>query len=78
MSPKSVNCFTSAAKFIYQTTLELPWSDGNFVRTRVATLAATPRFFPRRTDVNFISHKPAKSIFPGTTPTCSTTSPTQY
>lgn len=36
MSAESVNCFTSAAKFLYQTTLELPWSDGNFVRARVA------------------------------------------
>ncbi len=35
MSPESVNCFTSAAKFLYRTTLELPWSDGNFVRARV-------------------------------------------
>jgi len=24
MSPQSVNCFTAAAKFLYQTTLELP------------------------------------------------------
>ena len=35
MSPVSVNCFTSAAKFLYQTTLELPWSDRHFVRARV-------------------------------------------
>ena len=26
MSPQSVNCFTAAAKFLYQTTLEMPWS----------------------------------------------------
>ena len=35
MSPETVNCFTSAAKFLYQTTLELPWSDSHFVRARV-------------------------------------------
>ena len=35
MSPESVNCFTSAAKFLYQTTLELPWSQAHFVRSRV-------------------------------------------
>jgi len=36
MSPETLNCFTSAAKFLYQTTLELPWSDRHFVRARVA------------------------------------------
>jgi integrase/recombinase XerD len=35
MAPATVNCFTSAAKFLYQTTLELPWSDRHFVRARV-------------------------------------------
>lgn len=35
LSPNSVNCFTSAAKFLYQTTLELPWSNAHFVRSRV-------------------------------------------
>jgi integrase/recombinase XerD len=35
MSPESVNCLTSAKKFLYPTTLEPPWSDGNFVRSRV-------------------------------------------
>jgi len=35
MSPVSVNCFTTAAKFLYQTTLELPWSNAHFVRSRV-------------------------------------------
>lgn len=35
MSPESVNCFTSAAKFLYLTTLELPWSETHFVRMRV-------------------------------------------
>lgn len=35
MSPESVNCFTSAAKFLYRTTLELPWSQAHFVRSRV-------------------------------------------
>ena len=35
MSESSVNCFTSAAKFLYQITLELPWSNSHFVRQRV-------------------------------------------
>lgn len=35
MSPESVNCFVSAARFFYQTTLELPWSNAHFVRCRV-------------------------------------------
>lgn len=35
LSPESVNCFISAARFFYQTTLELPWSDSHFVRCRV-------------------------------------------
>lgn len=35
LSPESVNCFTSAAKFLYLTTLELPWSESHFVRLRV-------------------------------------------
>jgi len=35
MAPQTVNCFTAAAKFLYQTTLELPWSDRHFVRARV-------------------------------------------
>jgi site-specific recombinase XerD len=35
MSPDSVNCFTAAAKFLYTTTLELPWSASWFPRSRV-------------------------------------------
>lgn len=35
MSAESINCFTSAAKFIYLTTLELPWSESHFARMRV-------------------------------------------
>ncbi|MBI3645425.1 MAG: site-specific integrase [Acidobacteriales bacterium] len=35
MSPESVNCFTSAAKFLYRVTLELPWSNAYFTRSRV-------------------------------------------
>ena len=35
MAPQTVNCFTAAAKFLYQTTLELPWGDRHFVRARV-------------------------------------------
>jgi site-specific recombinase XerD len=34
MSPQSVNCFTAAAKFLYQETLDLPWSNGHFRRQR--------------------------------------------
>lgn len=34
MSPQSVNVFTSAAKFLYQETLELPWSNAHFRRMR--------------------------------------------
>lgn len=34
MSPQSVNCFTAAAKFLYQETLELPWSNAHFQRQR--------------------------------------------
>lgn len=35
LSPESVNCFAAAARFLYQTTLELPWSDAHFERCRV-------------------------------------------
>ncbi|MBA3916116.1 MAG: site-specific integrase [Acidobacteriales bacterium] len=35
MSPVSVNCFTSAAQFLYLETLELPWSKACFQRSRV-------------------------------------------
>jgi len=35
MSAHSINCFTSAAKFLYTTTLELPWSEAWFPRARV-------------------------------------------
>ena len=35
MSAQSVNCFTAAAKFLYQTTLEMPWSQAHFVRSHV-------------------------------------------
>lgn len=35
LSPESVNCFVAAARFLYQTTLELPWSDAHFERCRV-------------------------------------------
>ena len=35
MSPETTNCFTAAAKFLYLTTLELPWSDACFPRCRV-------------------------------------------
>jgi integrase/recombinase XerD len=35
MAPESVNCFTAAAKFLYMTTLELPWSQAHFPRQHV-------------------------------------------
>jgi len=35
LSPESVNCFISAAKFLYLTTLELPWSQAYFTRACV-------------------------------------------
>lgn len=35
MSAQSVNCFTAAAKFLYHTTLEMPWSQAHFVRSYV-------------------------------------------
>lgn len=35
LSPQSVNCFVAAAKFLYSTTLEMPWSDEHFVRIKV-------------------------------------------
>lgn len=49
MSPESVNCFTSAAKFLYLTTLELPWSERHFVRSHV----------PNRLPVVLSSHEVA-------------------
>ncbi len=35
LSPASVNCFTAAARFLYATTLELPWSRAHFPRQHV-------------------------------------------
>ncbi len=35
LTPDSVNCFTSAAKFLFLTTLEMPWSESYFARLRV-------------------------------------------
>ena len=35
LSPQSVNCFVAAAKFLYTTTLEMPWSEHHFVRMKV-------------------------------------------
>lgn len=34
-SPESVNCFVSAAKFLYTVTLEIPWPEGVLPRARV-------------------------------------------
>ena len=35
LSPQSVNTFVSAVRFLYLTTLEMPWDKANFPRTRV-------------------------------------------
>ena len=35
LSPESVNCFVSAAKFLYNVTLETPWPEGALPRARV-------------------------------------------
>jgi integrase/recombinase XerD len=35
LSPPSVNCFLAAAKFLYTVTLEMPWTDQQFVRMKV-------------------------------------------
>ena len=34
-SAESVNCFVSAAKFLYNVTLEIPWPEGSLKRARV-------------------------------------------
>ena len=34
LSPESINQFVSAAKFLYLTTLEMPWGQENFPRVR--------------------------------------------
>lgn len=35
LSPQSINCFVSAAKFLYTVTLEMPWSNAHFIRMKV-------------------------------------------
>jgi site-specific recombinase XerD len=35
LSPQSVNCFVSAAKFLYTVTLEMPWTHDAFTRLKV-------------------------------------------
>lgn len=36
LSPESVNCFLSAAQFLYTVTLDMPWSKAQFPRMKVA------------------------------------------
>ncbi|HZQ93590.1 MAG TPA: tyrosine-type recombinase/integrase [Candidatus Sulfotelmatobacter sp.] len=61
MSPQTANGFVAAARFLYQTTLELPWSDAHFRRSRVpqrlpVVLSAleVSRFFQA---VGFLKHR---------------------
>ncbi|SRR6266536_1867272 len=35
MSPQSINCFTSAAKFLYTVTLDMPWTGEQFPRLSI-------------------------------------------
>ena len=35
LSPQSINCFVSAAKFLYTVTLEMPWTHDAFARLKV-------------------------------------------
>jgi hypothetical protein len=41
LSPESVNQFVSAAKFLYNVTLETPWPEGVLPRARVPRMAAS-------------------------------------
>ena len=66
MSPQSVNCFTAAAKFLYQQTLELPWSNEHFKRQRtpnslpvVLSLAEVERFFA---PIGILKHRAALMV----------------
>jgi site-specific recombinase XerD len=63
MSPQSVNVFTAAAKFLYQETLELPWSNAHFKRQRtpnslpvVLSLEEVERFF---VPIGILKHRAA-------------------
>ncbi len=66
MSPQSVNCFTAAAKFLYQTTLELPWSNAHFPRQRtpnslpvVLSREEVERFFAK---IGILRHRAALMV----------------
>lgn len=66
MSPQSVNGFTSAAKFLYQQTLELPWSNAHFKRQRtpnslpvVLSQEEVERFFA---PVGILKHRAALMV----------------
>jgi site-specific recombinase XerD len=37
LSPESINTFVSAVKFLYKVTLDMPWSDAQFVRMKRPT-----------------------------------------
>lgn len=63
LSPQSVNCFVAAAKFLYTVTLEMPWTDQQFVRMKVPeklpvvlSMEQVAAFFSR---VGLIKHRAA-------------------
>ena len=47
LSPQSINCFVSAVKFLYQVTLEMPWSDAQFTRLKASRHPNHPLQRPR-------------------------------
>ena len=66
MAPQSVNCFTAAAKFLYQETLELPWSNAHFKRQRtpnslpvVLSAEEVERFF---VPIGILKHRAALMV----------------
>jgi integrase/recombinase XerD len=35
LAPQSINCFSAAARFLYTTTLDMPWTEEHFTRLKV-------------------------------------------